>query len=49
MTSINTREVTKVNDDPADEFLHDGEEKVADEDKASGEEDEADGTEKAVR
>ena len=42
MTSINTREVTKANDDPADEFLHDGEEKVADEDKASLEEDDAD-------
>ncbi len=49
MTSITTREVTKANDDPADEFLHDGEEKVADEDKASVEEDDADGTEKAVR
>jgi hypothetical protein len=49
VTSINTREVTKANDDPADEFLHDGEEKVADEDKASVEEDDADGTEKAVR
>ncbi len=48
MTSINTREVTKANDDPANEFLHDGEEKVADEDKASVEEDDADGTEKAV-
>jgi hypothetical protein len=49
VTSINTKEVTKANDDPADEFLHDGEEKVADEDKASMEEDDADGTEKAIR
>jgi hypothetical protein len=49
VTSINTREVTKANDDPADEFLHDGEEKVADEDKASVEKDDADGTEKTVR
>jgi hypothetical protein len=47
--SINTREATKANDDPADDFLHDGEEKVVDEDKASVEEDDADGTEKAVR
>ncbi len=49
MTSINTREVTKANDDPADEFLHDSEEKVVDEDKAFVEEDDTDGTEKAVR
>jgi hypothetical protein len=49
VTSINTREVTKANDDPADAFLHDSEEKVGDEDKASVEEDDADGTEKAVR
>ncbi len=49
MTSINTRVVTKANDDPAYEFLHDDEEKVADEDKASVEEDDTDGTEKAVR
>ncbi len=50
MTSINTREVTKANDDPADDFLHDGEEKVPDEDKAFVEEyDTTDGTEKAVR
>jgi hypothetical protein len=47
--SINTRDVTKANDDPADEFVHDGEDKVGDEDKASVEEDDADGTEKAVR
>ncbi len=38
VTPINTREVTKANDDPADEFLHDGVEKLADEDKASVEE-----------
>ncbi len=49
MTSINTREVTKAYDDPADEFLHDGEKKVAVEDKAFVKEDDADGTEKTVR
>jgi hypothetical protein len=47
--SINTREVTKANDDPADEFLHNGEEKVADENNAFVEEDDAEGTERAVR
>jgi hypothetical protein len=48
VTSIKTREVTKANDDPADDFLHDGKEKVVDKDKASVEEDDADGREKAV-
>ncbi len=48
VTSIDTRDVTKSNDDPTDEFLHDSEEKVADEDKASVEEDDADGRGKAV-
>jgi hypothetical protein len=47
-TSINTREVTKANDDPADELLHDSEEKRTDEDKACVKEDDADGGEKAV-
>jgi hypothetical protein len=49
VTSINTIEVTKANDDPADKFLHDGEEKLADEDMASVEEDDTDGGGKAVR
>ncbi len=49
MTTIETREVTTANDDPADEIVYDIEEKVADEDKASLEEDDADGKVKAVR
>ncbi len=47
MTTIKTREVTKANDDPADEIVYDVEEK-ADEDKASLEEDDADGKVNAV-
>ncbi len=43
MTTIKTREVTKTNDDPADEIVYDVEEKLADEDKAFLEEDDADG------
>jgi hypothetical protein len=35
VTTIQTREATKANDDPAEEVVKDGEEKVADEDKAS--------------
>ncbi len=49
MTTIQTREATKANDDPAEEVVYDGEEKVVDEDKASLEEDDADGKVKAVR
>ncbi len=49
MTTIETREVTKANDDPADEIVYDVEEKVADEDKASLKEDDADKTVNAVR
>ncbi len=49
MTTIQTREATKANDDPAEKVVYDGEEKVADEDKASLEEDDADGKVKAVR
>jgi hypothetical protein len=49
VTTIKTREATKANDDPADEIVHDGEEKVADEDEASLEEDDADEKVKAVR
>jgi hypothetical protein len=49
VTTIETREVTTANDDPADEIVYDIEEKVADEDKASLEEDDADGKVKAVR
>jgi hypothetical protein len=48
VTTIQTREATKANDDPAEEVVYDGEEKVADEDKASLEEDDADGKVKAV-
>ncbi len=48
MTTIKTREVTKDNDDPADEIVYDVEEKVADEDKASFGEDDADGKVNAV-
>jgi hypothetical protein len=48
VTTFKTREVTKANDDPADEIVYDVEEKVADEDKASLEEDDADGKVKAV-
>jgi hypothetical protein len=49
VTSIQTREVTKANDDPADEIVYGVKEKVADEDEASLEEDDADGKVKAVR
>ncbi len=48
MTTIKTREVTKANDDPADEVVYDVEEKVADEDEASLEEEGADGKVNAV-
>jgi hypothetical protein len=33
--TIKTREVTKAKDNPAEEVVYDGEEKVADEDEAS--------------
>ncbi len=49
VTTIKTREVTKANDDPADENVYVIEEKVADEDKASLEEEDADGKVNAVR
>ncbi len=49
MTIVETREVTKANDDPADEIVFDIEEKVANEDKASLEEDDADEKVNAVR
>ncbi len=48
MTTIQTREATKANDDSAEEVVYDGEEKVADEDQASLEEDDADRKVKAV-
>ncbi len=35
VATIQTREATKVNDDPSKEAVYDGEEKVADEDEAS--------------
>ncbi len=49
MTTIQTSEATNTNDDPAEEVVYDGEEKVADEDEASLEEDDADGKVKSVR
>ncbi len=48
MTTIQTREATKSNDDPTEEIVYDGEEKVADEDEASLKEDDADRKVKAV-
>jgi hypothetical protein len=48
MTTIQTREATKANDDPAEEVVYDVKEKVADEDEASLEEDDADKKVKAV-
>ncbi len=48
MTTIQTREATKANDDHAEEVVYDGEEKVVDENKASLEEDDANGKVKAV-
>ncbi len=48
MTTIQTREATKANDDPAEEVVYDGEGKVVDEEEASLEEDDADGKVKAV-
>jgi hypothetical protein len=47
-TTLQTREATKSNDDPAEDIVHDGEEKVADEDKASLEEEDAGGKVKQV-
>ncbi len=49
VTTIQTREATKANDDPAEKIVYDGEEKVANEDKASLEEEDADRKVKAVR
>ncbi len=48
MTIIQTKEATKANDDPAEEVVYDGEEKVADKDKASLEEEDADRKVKAL-
>jgi hypothetical protein len=48
VTTLQTREATKANDDPAEDVVHDGEEKMVDEDDASLEEDEADGKVKQV-
>jgi hypothetical protein len=42
VTTIQTREATTGNDDPTEAIVYDGEEKVADEDKASLEEEDAD-------
>ncbi len=48
MTTIETKEVSKANDNPTDEIINDVEEKVANEDWASLEEDDADGKVKTV-
>jgi hypothetical protein len=48
VTTIQTREATNANDDPTEEVVYDGEEKVADEEEASLEEEDADGKVKAV-
>jgi hypothetical protein len=48
VTTIQTREATIGNDDPAEEIVYHGEEKVADEDEASLEEDDADRKVKAL-
>ncbi len=48
VTTIQTREATKANDDPTEEIVYDGEEKVVDEDEASLEEDDADRKVKAI-
>jgi hypothetical protein len=49
VTTVQTREATKANDDPAEEVVYDREEKVADDEEASLEEDDADRKVKAVR
>jgi hypothetical protein len=49
VTTIQTREAAKANDDPVEEVVYDGDKKVADEDEASLEEDDADRKVKAVR
>ncbi len=49
MTTIQTRKATTGNDDPAEEIVYDGEEKVGDEEEASLEEEDADRKVKAVR
>ncbi len=48
MSTIQTKEATKANDDPAEEIVYDSEEKVADEDGASLEDNHADRKLKAV-
>jgi hypothetical protein len=48
VTTIQTREAMGANDYPAEEIVYDGEENMADEDKASLEEDDADGKVKAI-
>ncbi len=49
MTTTQTIEATKAHDDPTEDIIHDGQEKVADQDEASFEEDDADGKVKQVR
>ncbi len=49
MTTIQTREATFADDDPREDIIHDGQDKVADEDEASFEEGDADGNVKQVR
>ncbi len=49
VTTIQTREANTANDDPAEEIVYDGEEKVADEDGVYLEDDDADGKVTALR
>jgi hypothetical protein len=43
VTTIQTREATKADDDPTEDIIQDGQEKVVDEDEAFFEEEDADG------
>jgi hypothetical protein len=49
VTIIQTRETTNADDDPRKDIIHDGQDKVADEDEASFEEGDADGNVKQIR
>ncbi len=42
VTTIQTREVTKADDDPTEDIIHDGQENLADEDEASFEKEDVD-------
>jgi hypothetical protein len=49
VTTLQTREATNASDDPVEDIIHDGQEKVADEDETSFEEDDADENVKQVQ